>query len=111
MAVTTAPVNDSTLQAVLDSLSSAVRDGTAPLVQLMREGGLHCVFQPLADLREGNVYAHEALIRGPAGTPLHTPDRLLQTALGEGVLQEFELLCVAIALRQWGRPAAQAACS
>lgn len=102
MTVTTAPGHDSALQAVVASLSPAVRDGTGPLVRLMRGGGLHCVFQPLADLREGNVYAHEALIRGPAGTPLHTPDRLLEAALAEGVLQEFELLCVAIALRQWG---------
>lgn len=102
MTVTNAPVHDSALQAVLASLSPAVRDGAGPLVRLMRGSGLYCVFQPLADLREGNVYAHEALIRGPEGTPLHTPDRLLEAALSEGVLQEFELLCVAIALRQWG---------
>ncbi|AVS61185.1 diguanylate phosphodiesterase [Paracidovorax avenae] len=102
MTVTNAPVHDSALQAVLASLSPAMRDGAGPLVRLMRGSGLYCVFQPLADLREGNVYAHEALIRGPEGTPLHTPDRLLEAALSEGVLQEFELLCVAIALRQWG---------
>ena len=43
-------------------LSPAARQGTGPLARLMREGGLYCVFQPLADLREGQVYAHEALI-------------------------------------------------
>ena len=89
-------------EAVLAALSPAARGGTGPLARLMREGGLHCVFQPLADLVEGHVYAHEALIRGPEGTPLHTPDRLLQTALQEGLLQDFELLCVAVALQQWG---------
>ena len=54
-------------------LSPAARQGTGPLARLMREGGLHCVFQPLADLREGQVYAHEALIRGPPEHPLAHP--------------------------------------
>ncbi|MBT9442948.1 MAG: EAL domain-containing protein, partial [Acidovorax sp.] len=83
-------------------LSPAARHGKGPLAQLMREGGLHCVFQPLADLREGSVYAHEALIRGPEGTPLHTPDALLELARREHILQDFELLCVFTALQQWG---------
>lgn len=103
MTVTTPAATFGTVQeAVLAALSPAARSGTGPLARLMREGGLHCVFQPLADLVEGHVYAHEALIRGPEGTPLHTPDRLLQTALQEGLLQDFELLCVAVALQQWG---------
>lgn len=86
-------------------LSPAARKGAGPLAQLMREGGLYCVFQPLADLREGSVYAHEALIRGPQGTPLHTPDALLESARREGILRDFELLCVVAALSQWGRHA------
>lgn len=84
-------------------LSPAARHGAGPLAQLVREGGLHCVFQPLADLREGSVYAHEALIRGPQDTPLHTPDRLLQLAAQERILQDFELACVLTALEQWGQ--------
>lgn len=54
-------------------LSPAARQGTGPLARLMREGGLYCVFQPLADLREGQVYAHEALIRGPSEHPAAHP--------------------------------------
>ncbi|WCM89509.1 phosphodiesterase [Acidovorax sp. NCPPB 3576] len=88
--------------ALLAVLSSGARSGTGPLAQLMRGDGLYCVFQPLADLREGGIYAHEALIRGPADTPLHTPDALLQCASEEGLLQDFKLLCVFIALHQWG---------
>eukprot|EP01037_Dinobryon_pediforme_P005119 gene5118-5171_t len=84
-------------------LSPAARQGTGPLARLMREGGLYCVFQPLADLREGQVYAHEALIRGSQNTPLHTPDKLLELARHEGILQDFELLCVYTAMEQWGR--------
>ena len=88
-------------------LSPAARHGTGPLARLMHEGGLHCVFQPLADLREGSIYAHEALIRGPQGTPLHTPDALLAQARREHILQDFELLCVFTALQQWGAQGAQ----
>ena len=84
-------------------LSPAARQGTGPLARLMREGGLYCVFQPLADLREGQVYTHEALIRGPQNTPWHTPDKLLELARREGILQDFELLCVGTAMEQWGR--------
>ncbi|WP_069103500.1 phosphodiesterase [Acidovorax sp. RAC01] len=91
----------SPLQVMLRRLLPQTRRGTGPLSQLMRAGGLHCVFQPLADLREGSVYAHEALIRGPEGSPLHTPDALLEQARQEGNLRDFELLCVFTALTQW----------
>lgn len=90
------------VQALLRTLSPAARQGTGPLARLLRAGGLHCVFQPLADLREGNIYSHEALIRGPAGTVLQAPDALLAQARTEGILHDFELLCVAQALLQWG---------
>lgn len=61
------------LEAMLALLSPAVRHGTGPLARLMRDGALYCVFQPLADLREGSIYAHEALIRGPQDTPVSHP--------------------------------------
>lgn len=90
-------------QALLAKLSPATQHGTGALAQLMRSGGLHCVFQPLADLREGSIYAHEALIRGPQGTPLQNPDALLQQARAEDVLQDFEWLCAYTALEQWSQ--------
>ena len=39
------------LPAAAAVLSAAVRSGAGPVAQLMRAGGLYCVFQPLADLR------------------------------------------------------------
>src|SRR5256885_4955581 len=48
------------LPAAAAVLSAAVRSGAGPVAQLMRAGGLYCVFQPLADLRSGSIYAHEA---------------------------------------------------
>ena len=94
------------LPAAAAVLSAAVRSGAGPVAQLMRAGGLYCVFQPLADLRSASIYAHEALIRGPRGMPLHTPDALLKGAAAEGILREFELLAVCVALQDWGRQSA-----
>lgn len=93
------------MRALLHSLSPALRQGNGLLAQLLRAGALRCVFQPLAELREGGIYAHEALIRGPAGTPLQSPDALLAQARGEDRLHDFELLCVAQALTQRSRQA------
>jgi len=76
-------------------------DGSGPLSRLMRDRALRCVFQPIVDMRDGSIYAHEALIRGPQAMPLHSPDDLFAAARREGLLLEFELACVAVALNRW----------
>ena len=73
------------------------------LATLMEKQALHCVFQPIADLRSGSIFGHEALIRGPAGTEWERPDVLLALAQQEDLLFEFELFCVHTALVQWGQ--------
>ena len=93
----------SRLDALLAMLSPAARHDTGPLARLIQQGAFHCLFQPLADLREGKTYAHEALIRGPRETAFHTPDALLDLACQEGILQDFELLCAFTALDNWGK--------
>lgn len=60
-------------------------------------------FQPIVDLRQGTIFGHEALIRGPASTALHHPEALLALAASESRLTEFELQCVEIVLAEWGR--------
>lgn len=74
-----------------------------PLADLIRRKALRCVFQPIAALRDGGVFGHEALIRGPLGHALHTPDALLEAARREDMLDTFELHCVQVALEQWSR--------
>lgn len=77
--------------------------GDGPLAQLMRNDALHSVFQPIADLKDGSIYGHEALIRGPRESTLHSADALLQAAQDEGLLHELEFFCLFTALKQWGQ--------
>jgi EAL domain-containing protein (putative c-di-GMP-specific phosphodiesterase class I)/GGDEF domain-containing protein len=77
--------------------------GSGPLARLMRTQGLHAVFQPIADLKDGAIHAHEALIRGPADSALHGAETLLLAAQAEGLLYELEFFCIYTALKQWGQ--------
>ncbi|WP_428423352.1 EAL domain-containing protein [Methylibium sp.] len=62
---------------------------------------LQAHFQPIADLRDGSVYAHEALIRGPAGSAYAMPDALFAAAHKENCGFELEVECVKRALAAW----------
>ena len=73
-----------------------------PLESLLRRRALRPVFQPIASLRDGTVYGHEALIRGPQASAFEFPDALLPAAAQEGLSYEFELACAATQLQQWG---------
>jgi EAL domain-containing protein (putative c-di-GMP-specific phosphodiesterase class I)/GGDEF domain-containing protein len=74
-----------------------------PLARLLRDRALAPVFQPIVNMQDGSIYAHEALIRGPRGMPLHTPDALIAAANREGLLLHFEIACVAAILEHWAR--------
>jgi len=78
-------------------------DGSGPLSRLMRDRSLRSVFQPIVAMADGSIYAHEALIRGPSAMPLQSADALLAAARKEGLLVEFELMCVAVALERWAQ--------
>lgn len=76
--------------------------GQGPLQQVLQNASLYPVFQPIVNLSDASIHAHEALIRGPAGTALHTPDNLLRAAAQEDLRYEFESACVVATLRHWG---------
>ncbi|MBB1076599.1 phosphodiesterase [Rhodoferax sp. 4810] len=82
--------------------SAAVRRGRGPLASLLRHKNLYPVFQPIAALGDGAIYAHEALIRGPEQTSFHTPDTLLLAAEHENLNFEFENECVLLSIERWG---------
>jgi EAL domain-containing protein (putative c-di-GMP-specific phosphodiesterase class I) len=61
--------------------------------------GIRSVYQPIVRLGDRRVIAHEALARGPQGSPFETPDALFSTAgrLGVGTALDWE--CWRAALR------------
>ena len=87
---------------LMEELLPDVAGRQGALARLMREGALFPVFQPIADMKDGAIYGHEALIRGPEGTPWHGADALLQAARDECLLLEMEIFCVFTALSRWG---------
>lgn len=60
------------------------------LSRLLSSTGLHSVYQPIVDLRTTQAVAYEALLRGPAGTPLGNPAALFAAADVEGLTTELE---------------------
>jgi EAL domain-containing protein (putative c-di-GMP-specific phosphodiesterase class I) len=57
---------------------------------LLREGGLHCVYQPFVDVDSGVVPAFEALLRAPADSGWQSPVALLDAAREAGRLADLE---------------------
>ena len=84
------------------SFATLVQRGRGPLAGLMRRKELYPVFQPIVSLRDGSIFSHEALIRGPHETPFHMPDVLLTAAAQERLNFEFENHCVLVAFQRWG---------
>lgn len=65
---------------------------TSSLELILRERRLHAHFQPVLDDREHCFIGYEALIRGPTGTELATPEALFGRAEIEDRHQVLEIL-------------------
>jgi EAL domain-containing protein (putative c-di-GMP-specific phosphodiesterase class I)/GGDEF domain-containing protein len=78
---------------------------TRELQRLITQGELISHLQPIADLRTGAVYGHEALIRGPVGSPLATPEALFTAAQAGAMGLALEHECLRQALRSWSTTA------
>jgi diguanylate cyclase (GGDEF)-like protein/PAS domain S-box-containing protein len=66
--------------------------------EIVAEGAVRSVFQPIVHLDSGRVVAYEALARGPQG-PLERPDLLFAAARAAGCLAELDEACRAAAFR------------
>lgn len=73
------------------------------LREVRQSGGLSAVFQPILAFEDASFFGYEALIRGPADTPLHGPLQLLRAAREAGITAEFEIACCGIQIREFVR--------
>ncbi len=87
------------------SLGATVGADDADLAALLRGGGLRSLLQPVVDLRSQNVVAHEALLRGPAGSALESPRALIDAAHESGDEAELDRIALRTHLRGAGNAA------
>lgn len=66
---------------------------------VLRPGALRSALQPVVDLRSGDAIAHEALLRGPAGSSLESPMALIGAARAAGRAPELDVLALRTHLR------------
>lgn len=66
--------------------------------EIIAAGRIASRFQPIVQLSDGHVVAHEALSRGPAGTALQCPRRLFAAADEAGCGGALDAACRAAAL-------------
>ena len=84
---------------------------TAPLLrsaeELLNAGELRAHYQPIVQLKDGKVVAHESLIRMPSNSTLRTPDDFFKAARAEGLTVKAEQACLDEGIRAWAhrRPA------
>jgi EAL domain-containing protein (putative c-di-GMP-specific phosphodiesterase class I)/GGDEF domain-containing protein len=63
------------------------------ILDILNSRNISPLFQPIIDISNATVFGHEALIRGPVGTKLHSPISLLSSSHLAGLLPEVESLC------------------
>ena len=62
-------------------------------MEILQDGDIKTVFQPIISLRNGELLGYEALSRGPANSVFNNPEKLFDFARLYGRLWELELLC------------------
>jgi len=62
-------------------------------MNVLDNGQIATVFQPIVSLRDGSVYGYEALSRGPLDSEMYYPTLLFDCAEKYGKTWELELLC------------------
>ena len=68
---------------------------------IIDDGNVQILFQPIVDLATVRILGYEALVRGPSDSPLHSPLVLFGKAADQGCLIELETMVIEKALREF----------
>ncbi|ADG83164.1 GGDEF domain-containing protein [Thermincola potens] len=63
------------------------------LENIIRERKIRIVYQPIVNVKTGEIMGYEALTRGPEGSPLFSPVDLFQAAMDNQLLFALEQIC------------------
>ena len=63
------------------------------LREVISQGSIQPVFQPIVDIQQQKVLGYEALTRGPSDSSLYSAGVLFETAERAGLLDSLEYLC------------------
>jgi diguanylate cyclase (GGDEF)-like protein len=77
------------------------------ITEILREKKLLGVFQPIVNISGADIYAHEALIRGPVESKLHSPIALFNAAHMEGLNFDMEYAARDVILQAYANSAQQ----
>ena len=69
--------------------------------EIVEQRRLTALFQPLVDLRNGDIYAYEGFVRGPSDSPLHSPAKLFGAAARTGFAVAVEHLARQVAIQRF----------
>ena len=79
-------------------------DDDPPLLtarEILDAGVLRAHYQPIVQLKDGKVVAHESLIRLPSNSTLRNPDDFFKAARAEGITVRAEQACLDEGIRSW----------
>jgi len=82
-------------------LATLRRDIMTPLREIIQQRQLTALFQPLLNLKTGEFYGYEGLIRGPSNSTLHSPLNLFDAAAQQNLTLEVEMLSRQIVLENF----------
>ena len=73
------------------------------ILEVLRQGQITSLFQPIVDLDKYAIWGYEALSRGPEETSLYSPLALFDMAEKYGLLKNLESLCIRSASHQFNK--------
>jgi EAL domain-containing protein (putative c-di-GMP-specific phosphodiesterase class I) len=74
-------------------VATAARRRRRDLVQLLVEGHVTSVYEPIVEVKTRTVFGYEALSRGPEGSELHSPAVLFESAERHDLVFQLDCLC------------------